>query len=1215
MAKKYKTTFKGSFWDDGAAYHVMYFEGPNRKPSVYTDLGIEETNIFAYERIRTSAAFKATYQEYEGGSPPSNPLDIGNIDDSFKYNWFNGTKMEEASIAYTRLASVLTYWEAKNVGVYADGTEWVEDQDQEDTLRKLLLAGSNKLLMAGGEGGSTRCLLYVLETPNDENIIDNSRVPVSRGLTIAGPPRRATGGMYHARNTFDDALESGQIGRYVTGGAEDDPAAEVVGNVRLAYNQNTQMWESANQLMARLVTTLEPAGLPKIDLSSLLDNATPEDFYVKDAETYVGGKATALAIPLSMEEGNPDLYGPNFIACEGNKMETMRVVNRTNVKMEVGTLIMCHWIDGEWVATKIPQDTESGDITGIPAKVGRWQFSKFFVPADGLFKDERFTSSEDFNGNLTPVQIEFERRTAFFNAAAGQNSNVSTEEQNMTEFFKMNLNPEVPPGLSIPGENPEVDSIVYNTKILQHSAFDQAGPELGGGAGLTSLARQNIYQRILNPINPEEPVKADFYGQLAMFWGPVFPQGYKASFNYRNKSRNTEIVAAGTDADGFFTTGSSVSSTFDAAPTTYGDISMFSKSSDVNMVQLPAEIGVNGPWDEFSSPLDSWEHIEATYLFSSDLSAATNDAGVHDNGAYLVGADSLPVYGMEPVNGSQVQWTACTAELACSRDIYSPLTKTYDERQPEPGADPEIFVSNRYDRFFQEDAQVVLSNQGEGPGGDVFGKAFDRIKNGDKDGYYKPAFPGAGFFEAQCTLTYGNPDGEPVPEASYQIPYDCMLYKTPTSTPIAISPVPFTTDAGREVYGAGLAAVATGRTKIVKNGGGNMTIELDMFYGVNGPLIGFGTSITNISILPIGGIGVPIFNSNQTMQQRRLPAWGSQDNDDIDSFGTTALHMRMMDYWPEQYTVFLAPYYSILYFMPGKVGSRVDNVEGICTVAFPGTPNATPSYVDIRDDIDEDSEQFQKDLEDGKYIYFDYDDQSQMITEADTDFLLPTYGDNTIVAPGDEFDGFTELRPSNKWRVASVKRGWPIQAGGLRWTENYLGLSDDWEVVDGGANYSTGTEYQGPKGSRIRVLETGEGGSLVSFEFVEDAESNNIYRGYDVRPDDFDEDGYEGSVDGGARVLWKKGLCYRYYQYFTGPKERIPKTRVSTGSGDGKTRVAGAAIRDYTIPDNRAESYYPGEYEAFFFFHNDISYTFNFQKYTNNGYLVSNVQYISMTIL
>lgn len=1213
--------YKGNYWSEDSAYHAMYFVGSDEATSMYTKLGIEETNIFAYAKTIQNPEFKKAYAELnENATPPENPLDIAEISPTFYYKSFDGKKLVDEEIDYSSLVTVMEYWEAKNIGYYSNGDEWANDNSQEETLKKLLLAASNKMLTTDTEA-SVRCLLYVLETPNDEVAISNARVTSSRGLRIADKPKRSTGGRFDARKTFDDAQNSGSVGRYVEVSDDSDPSSEVVGDVRLSYNQNTQMWESQNQLLARLITTLESAGLPNIDLSSVVDSATPEDFYDVDSELYIGGKSTAQALPLSMEEGNPSLYGPNFLACKNNKMETIRVVNRSNVKMDVGTLVMCHYIDGEWIATKFAGEAES-DITGLPAKIGRWQFAKFFVPGDALFKDERFTSEfadnpNEYNGYLSPTQIENERRHAVFQAAKSANSPYTSDEQDMAAFIKMNLNPLLPPALSLGDDaaEPTVEAIEYNYKILQHSAFDQAGSELGGNASLTTLARTNVYTPIIRSSDPEATDKAYGFEELCVTWGPVFPGGYKAVYNARNKSRPVRMIGSGVAPDEFFVGGGSVSTVFDVAPTSYGTsdggivISMFSNAGDVNAVQLPAEIGTNGPWGEVSSPVDSWELIESSYLRSTD--GAVDDNGRHVTGSWLIGEDEAPVYAMEPVSPNRVQWTACTAELACSRDIYSPLTATADGL-------------NRYDRDFLNDAQNALSSNnggnGQSSGNDVFGLAFNRIKSQEKRGYYTPQFPGAGFFEASCTTTYGNPFDEPIPEAQYQVPYDCMLYRQPTSLPIACVVDPFAEDVGAG-RGAGLACVSTGRTIITKNGGGRFSIELDQFFGYNGPLLGGTGGGGGLSILPIGG-GFTFGWSNNTMQQRRLAAWGSQDNDDIDSFGTTALHMRMFDYWPEDYTVFLAPYFAVLYFNPGKRYSKAERVNGIAKVTFPGTPNATTNYSDVSDDVDEDSEQFKADLAAGKYVRFEYDNPDDFIENVD--FYLPTYGyndpsggkDGETVPVGKPIVGNMELRPQNKSNICTVCRGWPLQAGGLRWSENAIGLSDSYTVIDGGSGYVVGTDLDGPKGSRIRVTSTGQGGTLEQFEYIPDDQSGVDQRGTGFTPSNFDdENGYVATVQGGARVRWDSGIVYRIYKYFQGPQERIAKTRVSTGSGDGKLRVDQGAVRDYDIPDNRADSRYPGQYEAFFFFHNDISHTFIYQKGEPNGYQVPYAQYITMSIL
>ena len=55
--------------------------------------------------------------------------------------------------------------------------------------------------------------------------------------------------------------------------------------------------------------------------------------------------------------------------------------------------------------------------------------------------------------------------------------------------------------------------------------------------------------------------------------------------------------------------------------------------------------------------------------------------------------------------------------------------------------------------------------------------------------------------------------------------------------------------------------------------------------------------------------------------------WGNTSND-IWDFGVCNLHVKIYDWWPEDQTLFVAPYFTVLHFNPGRWGSDAATKQG-----------------------------------------------------------------------------------------------------------------------------------------------------------------------------------------------------------------------------------------------------------------------------------------------
>jgi hypothetical protein len=150
----------------------------------------------------------------------------------------------------------------------------------------------------------------------------------------------------------------------------------------------------------------------------------------------------------------------------------------------------------------------------------------------------------------------------------------------------------------------------------------------------------------------------------------------------------------------------------------------------------------------------------------------------------------------------------------------------------------------------------------------------------------------------------------------------------------------------------------------------------------------------------------------------RTPQWGSL-KDDIHSFGTTALHIRCFEQWPDDQTMFDPRYFAVKHFNPGLADDsllsvHIDEVNGVPIVAQGG---AVPPG----------------DWKEGDAYIRDVD-----VMSYSTDFRIPTWGawvesngklntidDNEVAARSGSavVHKGTDFRPADEWRVNPVSRG------------------------------------------------------------------------------------------------------------------------------------------------------------------------------------------------
>jgi hypothetical protein len=1076
----------------------------------------------------------------------------------------SGSPYVTATISSTALLSLIDYHESGNA--QTDQKDKFQDEIIKDIKNSLegyvsFTDASGKLML--------KLYFNTIGKGSNERVVTQKGSPL-----ITAPPRTAAGRIYSARQSQRLRLEEtngfpniGTIVDVPKDADKGDVQHTVTGPIRLSWNEVTGTWESSNQVIARLLKDLEPANIVGFELSDEdLNNTNSSTYFDKSSPKYTAARTHGTAVPLSIQNNNPDMFGPTLIKFKGvNKIEEISVVNRSNDSFKNGDIVLCSFISGEWIVQKFG----SIETKPQPTTIGRWGFTKLISNSDWYFRDTE--------GDLTlPASCQDLLRAKFYASLTNATSAGA--------------------GIFSKQEISTLNSVGVSTRVnrklnyyIQTTSFDNSGPTKGG------TASQDFYSRI----NTEQPAFGDTitYYQTPIFWGPVFPEGYSSAGHARMRA-NTKVFS-GWKHSGLSTASSgkpeaNFEDNFFAnrATKTIQDVPNLD-INDSNFLQLPADIATNGQYGGDGFPIEDThaiiQAINTNSLFATSINNLINSAGF----AYYLGQidKSLDMYALKPSNPLKLQFSSLCAELAGSDDANSPyLTSRYS-----------------FDRNFQKNARDALKDEKRFDA--TAGEAIPASESLFGNLYTRLATFG---ISNLTTITPVTCDGVYASASVGQfqgIPYDCYIQKTPLNKPKASSTV-FSSPSSPAKDGANLVGIITARNTFTKNKGGTMNISVKQIFGMYGPFLGNGGG-GSIAVTILGSIGAWTTDNSSAFKARYAPIFGSTNSDSIDSFGTTALHCMVWDYWPEQQTIFIPQYFTVLHFNPGilfsaprtRVGIfKPDPPTGPTTTAAPGSPTTTPPPINID------------------------------IADFDVDFRIPSFNQKGsdggyIPVPG----GITvnidcTLAPESDSRINTVRRGQLVTGDGFFYYKLVIGLNrNSATIINTGKGFSKDDKIDAGKGVTIEVTSVDADGGITGFTFAEDKTLEGKLppgiplsrkQGEGFRNTDFpNSTPYKITLkspknEAPAVITFSTGISYRQIKQDAGPKMRTPITRLSSSSGAGTARIEETKNNTLNIEDNVGAKY-PGKYEAFYFFHNDISHTFNMAEVDANPNFT---QYMTMTI-
>lgn len=1124
---------------------------------------------------------------------------------------------------------------------------------------KITFPKSALLVNAGNDPFTYKVYLHDRQRRDNRRIMSHAGAPI-----ITDVPRRASGAKYGFKKTLSHQTDSYlNIGSYLNPDEGDlnNPKNTVTAPLRLAYNSTDQTFEVANQMLVRLLTDLAAAPITKLVPPTEIVGATNLDFYDVDGAYYMGQFTTALAIPMSIENGNPHMFGPNIKECKDKKLEKVRVVNRSTKPYEAGEVVMANYINGEWVVSSLGEAT----IENKKASVSEWAFVKLMVNSDGFFKDDRYFSDDQnwnsYSQSILPSVYEEKTRNMLYGGPNPDSFLIPLEaialythpefyeevDDNATEEEKEEAKKKQEQNIktllakfidwNLPNRSNEV--VTPSRLYIASTVFDQLPLKAGGrinpdevykttdGEGSSLIKVTNVFDASV--VDPNDLGSAQV---VFPFWGPVYTRGH-STIDTLNRDFNVKNHVTDTLGDNYF---------FDSELDDY-DISY------INKLHIPAEL---------TSKIINSIYIKHTY----DVRNMSRNA-LRNN---LI---KTPYHNSEHVSKNEILFIPLSDGLVGHTDAYSPWG-IYEGRRfikniagvPldfNPGVPIITGLSNDAGEFvnhilgFTATREITFNTDPFTVNQDQFlSLGYFQHPNKDYVTRFSPTY--RVFLPAYPNIPIKNYEG-----ASPLLRYDVYKKRPSTSSPLG-APQWFEDS---EDIGANFVGIIAGMAKIVKNGGGDINFSVNQSVGLNQ----FGTAITvtssNLAI--IGGM-VPVILETGETKNILNPQWGSS-TDNIDSFGTTALHCRIFDGWPDEDKFYDPRYFSVLHFNPIGSGTK-GSLSGGDKVTEdnpienkPENFGALPKYkvlgatkqeiIDIygeedpllsdvaysniprRVDIEETSVDIRIPTFDSTY----YDDDGVRLSDHidgwDDDGTSKEIDTGIIASNGSLISSESKLRPQTEWAIDPIRRGQLLTNGGFYYTYKTIGLLKlDCFIVDPGTNFIVKDDESIDLDRDISIIVTDldDNGGLGDFQFKKIIPNTDpLYKfatngaieskGVGFLPSDFASDGSEvaglkcfkltvpsnGENGNPAIIECYTGVVYERLAHDEGPIEQVPLTRLSLSSKRGASRSQGTLDQSLNVGSNDS-----GSYDLFTFFHNDITHTLYNTDVGDGGF----AQYINLTI-
>ena len=1077
-------------------------------------------------------------------------------------------------VTYAEATGLIDYYEKRTI----EDASTPKNESREQLIKHIKTSMSKSLqfkfpatMISSPLTGDIIYDLKFLERDLDsEEDKEERTIGLSTNISYAGVAKTVTGNPFNWKNTYGQTSSSrvGQKSGLNEGGIK-NPTNTVAAPVDYYINEGTGKYESGTRrMLATLLDDIEPAPIKKIEITATeLSNLSPDNFTDKESSLFTPYvPTTGRAMPYGVQNNNPALFTPNFIkTCKDpNKpyqAETVVVTNRFNKTYKKGTVLFLTRVGLEW----IPEE-QAQDPVAVSLKIGEWTFSKLIASSDEYFKDDSWATANPrpwSSRKYTPYDYEQAARRKFYTDAYSNNSGVINNNATYAPSVNMTF-------LNNSGTAPDyIENFTPNGRYYISTSFDQMKQSAGGFASAALISRTNMN-------------RGEFDGELkqmrelGLFWGPVYVDGYKSiitDLSLNSPDYSGVYYQAPTSNNPITGLGYSNCTKPNSTIIPLNNSNVYSPTKD----DIPAECT-----SKIFNEIRTWNKY-----YTLGLDQANGDSFLDKHILY-------PPYQKSVKNNrNKIQYIPLSADFVGANDVYAvgnSMPLSYER-----------FYYTRVREYYNTYYTIGIStdtlwNSLWNSNDIMFEKrrlvpapTLQKFPNLSQKCQFTNNFLTGGY------ITYPRLYPKPI------ITYDCYIFKEVFDKPVGVPENVF------DIYspGASCVGIICGKTTISKNGGGNINLNTISTFGL--PAYGsVAGGQYNLSILPIGGIGIPLLMANDIRNRAGIPQFGSY-SDEIYSFGTTVLATRVFDAWPENLTLFDSRYFGILHFNDGKLGS-------VPTTSVVKVPSGT-----VVNGVKLDSER----------------DMTIDNISTSVDFRIPTYWSgppisstaisiDTIIPSGE-----SRVAPKAFWKVNPIRRGMMLTGDGFQYPHYKIGARtlqiNTGTVFDverstlvnkifKGKRYNAGETYVLKNNLEIKITSVDSNGGIDTFNI----EYNNIsgYLRGDFSGGDFPQvftlpikkDGNGNVIDGAeaAQIKMIDGIVYSTSVTDTPPKEQVPLTRISAASNAGKAMVDGVSIQNqFSLESNKT-----GKYDVFTHFHNDITHTIMYHPY----YGATQLQQITLEI-
>jgi hypothetical protein len=1002
-------------------------------------------------------------------------------------------------------------------------------------------------------------------------LLENADAKSSREMSFKGSPfmTNVPSTAYGAQYSFRDYQGSptAAYGKPAEGDV-DNPKNTVSGKMRTVYDPSTGEFESGTQqMLARLLEDIDSADVPTLTVDELKALSRSEIYDDgPDAAGYMGNFTKGKAVPLSAENGNPHMFGPDFQGgCTGDKKVQITVINRLNQSYKAGALVVVSRMLGEsgnWII--VSPGTDMGSKKKM--SFGNFEYGKWLIPDWNFF----IFNTQDNNGNalsrkLTPENIAQYIRNYYYSNETDTslyNDDPYVEViRTFTPIQKMNLVTDLIDSdgdissqmIELDNKN-QIDRSIENNQKLGLHTFNYGTPFQHYVADEILEDDQYNTRQILFPRNisrrssrlynlstpystksgDEELGVADVPG----FWGILFPEGFRADqcakISKKPKIANNVILGKGIDSipgdpnlselsleAGYCVPnlGDTISSLLFASATPNADI-LTPKPKYIRKtgVYRSSFIGIFGG---LSDP-DTWARLFHNYV--TCIEGGSNSSARISPFWEIPNADSessSDVALLEPVNPAKLQFSPLSIEqLYAGSDLKNPdflrLKTSLDYFKENPWSTK--LGDSTLLHYFNTAAGTAIAN----------GKDIGNL-------YYNPREPKLSFNKVfyDSTLPLHSP---PIGVLRNGIP----IIPTPANSSSSRSPC---------------IPVLTCKSSIVTNAD-SLVFTVNQHFGSVAKQVVTGGQPGSLVILPIGGVGVALQTPDNPLQKINTPQWGdSTRSDSYDSLGTTALHIRIFEQWPINQTIYLGPVFTPLHLNPSASDYKYE-------IEYP--ENEEPR---LKLKLDSDNKPIEN--------------------RSEVDFQLPTKKDGSVCPLGSTVTK-EELKPISEWKWTKVRRSKLLTKGGFIYLKPVFAINNI-SLKKGGKGYKQDTLFTYPDGTSFKINVDNDGkitgikdlnyGRTILFSLLFFVLKKDEYSGIlsleGIQPTVSEGGGSGAEFDLSFSTVAK--ICMDKC-----PKEVVPITRLTKPSNNGDDSVDGISTTSVDISGSSAK-----KFDIFYFFHND----------------------------